>query len=282
MATTTSILVDSPAGKFVTLDVHYPATDTPPPVAVFFHGFKGFKDWGLWPLIGEAFAEAGVAFVRCNFSHNGTTPAYPEDFADLEAFGHNNYTKELLDIRAVLDWLWRPDTQARFPVDLDRLTLLGHSRGGGVALVAAKEDARIRRVATWASVNRLDFLWHGKPTLVEEWRKNGVYFIANARTGQQMPLYFQLYEDFTAHQDRFDLQAVLREFAKPLLILHGEADTSVPPAAAYQLQTWYPRAELRLLDSADHVFGGRHPWTDPDLPAPARELVRESLRFCGQ
>ena len=124
----------------------------PVPVAVFFHGFKGFKDWGYWRLAAEAFAASGIAFLRCNFSHNGTTPEQPEDFADLEAFGQNNYSKELADIDAVLNWLHRPETQAQHPVDLNRLCLIGHSRGGGLAIIAAREDTRIQQLITWASV----------------------------------------------------------------------------------------------------------------------------------
>ncbi|WP_435524823.1 hypothetical protein [Chryseobacterium indoltheticum] len=36
--------------------------------------------------------------VKFNFSHNGTTVEDPENFADLEAFGNNNYSKELSDL----------------------------------------------------------------------------------------------------------------------------------------------------------------------------------------
>ncbi len=271
------VRIPSAAGKPVLLDLHYPETQSPPPVAIFFHGFKGFKDWGFWRQAADTFAAAGIAFLRCNFSHNGTTAEHPEDFADLEAFGQNNFTKELLDIQAVLDWLHRPDTQARYPMALQRLALIGHSRGGGVAIVAAREDTRIARVITWASVSRLDFLWRGKPDLIAEWREKGVIYIANARTGQNMPLYFQLYEDFERNAVRYDLQADLRDFRKPMLILHGSADSSVPSEAAHQLQTWNPAASLHCIAGADHVFGGRHPWPETQLPDAAKELVSVSL-----
>jgi len=38
---------------------------------VYVHGFKGFKDWGFVPYIGETFASKGFAFLTFNFSHNG-------------------------------------------------------------------------------------------------------------------------------------------------------------------------------------------------------------------
>lgn len=56
------------------------------PVIIFSHGFKGFKDWGHFPIVAQWFAEKGLAFVRFNFSHNGTTPEQPCDFANLDNF----------------------------------------------------------------------------------------------------------------------------------------------------------------------------------------------------
>lgn len=275
-----NIIVPSLSGKPVWFDLHYPEKTRSPAVAVFFHGFKGFKDWGYWPLAAEIFADAGIAFLRCNFSHNGVNPEQPEDFADLEAFGHNNYSKELADLDAVLNWLHQPDTQAKYPMDLSRLTLIGHSRAGAVAIIAAAEDPRISRLLTWASVDGLDFLWHGRTGLIEEWRENGVLCLLNARTGQQMPLYFQLYEDFEKNAARFDLQAALRNLSQPMLILHGSADTSVPPSAARRLQVWNPAAEMELIEGGDHVFGGRHPWLETALPAAAKVVVKRSVQWC--
>ncbi|MCB9315637.1 MAG: alpha/beta fold hydrolase [Lewinellaceae bacterium] len=276
-----NISLPSASGKPILLDLHYPENPaSPPPVAVFLHGFKGFKDWGWWRLGADAFARAGIAFLRCNFSHNGVTADQLEVFADMEAFGQNNYSRELADIRAIIDWLHLPETQRKYPTDRTRLTLIGHSRGGGIAIIAAREDARVRRLNTWASVDGLDFLWYGRPELIESWRKNDVLNIPNARTKQQMPLHFQLYEDFEKNAARFDIPAALRDLTIPMLISHGDADSSIPPSAARRLQAWNPSAELRLIEGADHVFGGRHPYEEEDLPAAARELVAASVAFC--
>ncbi len=53
-------------------------------------------------MIAGQFVRAGFAFLKFNFSHNGTTPDHPQDFVDLEAFGNNNYTKQLFDLGKVL------------------------------------------------------------------------------------------------------------------------------------------------------------------------------------
>ena len=46
----------------------------------------------------DRFADAGFVFVKFNLSHNGTTIEHPIDFVDLEAFGNNNFAKELDDL----------------------------------------------------------------------------------------------------------------------------------------------------------------------------------------
>ena len=65
-------------------------TCTPKPLVIFSHGYKGFKDWGCWNLVAEAFKNSGFAFVKFNFSHNGGTIKQPLDFPDLDAFDENN------------------------------------------------------------------------------------------------------------------------------------------------------------------------------------------------
>src|SRR3954467_220818 len=90
--------------KPITLDVFYDPDIEKQPLVIFCHGFKGFKDWGHFNLVGEKFAANGLAFLKFNFSHNGTTPEDPDKFADLEAFGNNNYIIELDDLQTVITW----------------------------------------------------------------------------------------------------------------------------------------------------------------------------------
>jgi fermentation-respiration switch protein FrsA (DUF1100 family) len=48
-------------------------------------------------------------------------------------------------------------------------------------------------------------------------------------------------------RDRFDNLAVVRGFAGPILLLHGERDASIPVAHAHALHAAAPRAELHTL-----------------------------------
>ena len=55
-------------GRPIMVDITKPNSENPAKVILFAHGFKGFKDWGHWHLIAQAFAEAGYLFIKFNFS----------------------------------------------------------------------------------------------------------------------------------------------------------------------------------------------------------------------
>lgn len=273
-----NILIPGPHQRPILLDVYAPESHSRAPVVIFAHGFKGFKDWGPFPLVAQEFASAGFIFVKLNFSHNGTTPENPLHFEDLEAFGHNNYTKEMDDLGAVIDWIGDPNPEKNFSPRLDRLYLLGHSRGGGIAILKAAEDPRVQKLATWASVHHLGRLFED-PKLIENWKKEGVVYIDNARTKQQMPIYWQMYEDYEKNFPRFDIATQAKTLQLPYFIVHGKRDETVPYVFALDLKEWAPRAKLLTLETGNHTFGASHPWNEPTLPQDLNDVVQETISF---
>lgn len=270
-----SFRFDGPHGRPICADLTLPDSDRMGPVVIFVHGFKGFKDWGAWPRIGERIARAGHPFLRFNFSHNGTTPEQPQAFADPEAFGRNTFSKELDDLGAVIDGVtsgeWAPSLTGR------PLALIGHSRGGGIVLLKAGEDDRVTRVITWAGVSEFGRFWD-RDTMAK-WEREGIHHVINARTGETLPLYWDLYADYAANPDRLHIPSVAARLSVPVLILHGDADPVVPVAMAEELAAIIPDARLVRIPDADHTFAMRHPWTDAALPAPAEAVLRETLAF---
>ena len=63
--------------KEMLVDLTYKGSSENRKVVIFSHGFKGFKDWGCFPLVSRCFAEQNFVFVKFNFSHNGTTLESP-------------------------------------------------------------------------------------------------------------------------------------------------------------------------------------------------------------
>ena len=261
--------------KPIVTDVFYNETHQPKKVVIFCHGYKGFKDWGAWNLIAEAFANAGFFFIKFNFSHNGGTLEQPIDFPDLEAFGKNNYTKELDDLASVIDWIFKAN-EYKNEVDLQQLSLIGHSRAGGIVLLKSNEDSRIKKVITLASV--CDF---GKRTAtigdLDQWKKEGVKYVVNGRTKQNMPHFYQFYENFIQNKERLDIKKATEQLAIPHLLIHGDSDTSVLIDEAENLQLWNPNADYKIIKNADHVFNVKHPWKQKDM-SKEMEVVVELCR----
>jgi uncharacterized protein len=274
-----NIIIDGATNLPIALDIFFEQNEMPKPVVMYAHGFNGFKDWGNFDLIANKMASAGFVLVKFNFSHNGTTPEQPEDFADLEAFGNNNYSIELEDLKAVTDWVSNAQNLYAKQIDINNMNIIGHSMGGGIAILQASTDERIKKLVTWASISECKTPWGNWPAeKMEEWKITGVQYYTNSRTKQQMPLYYQLHEDFLQHEDRLNIQKAIGKLKIPLLICHGTKDTAVPIEKAYALKEWQPAAILFTLDS-DHVFDRKHPWLSDELPIAMQEVLTETISF---
>jgi pimeloyl-ACP methyl ester carboxylesterase len=272
-----NIIITGKHKKPILIDVNYSSNKISKPIIIFCHGYKGFKDWGPWNLMANAFAEVGFCFIKFNFSHNGGTIEQPIDFPDLEAFGNNNYTKELDDLESVIEWAFL-NSEIRENGNLTNITLLGHSRAGGIVSIKAEEDKRITNVISLAGI--CDF---AKRTStigdLEQWKKEGVKYILNGRTKQQMPHYFQFYTNFIENENRLTIKRAVSNLKIPHLIIHGNDDTSVLIEEAENIHQWNSNSVLEIIDSANHVFGAQHPWDENTLPKHLETVVAKVQMF---
>ena len=268
-----NIIIKSAETRDFLADAFYPETKHQLPLVIFAHGYKGYKDWGAWDLMAKKFAEAGFFFVKFNFSHNGTTVEQPKDFADLEAFGNNNFSKEMSDYDEVLNHFYHHPK-----VDEEKITLIGHSRGGGITVIKAFEDARVKILISLAGVSNFKYRFPTQDRF-ESWKNQGVMYSENKRTHQQMPHYFQFYEDFEKNENRFDIQYAAQHLEKPFLIVQGTNDEAVRDKEATLLNEWCKTSELVLLESANHTFGAKEPWTENELPQDLKKATSSMIRF---
>lgn len=262
----------------IVTNLFYKKTSTKKPLVIFCHGYKGYKDWGVFGKMNTDFTRQGLALVTFNFSHNGGTLEQPIDFPDLEAFGQNNYTMELDDLQSVIDWITH-NKEHHKEIDTENITLIGHSRGGGIATLTASKDTRIKRLITWAAVSTLDRTMFQEGPELEQWKKEGVFYIVNGRTKQQMPHYIQFYENYKANQSYLDIQKAAQQLSIPHLILHGDGDLAVPVQHAQNLHQWNPNSKLHIIKNANHVFGAKQPWTEETFPKDFEEVLEETFKF---
>ena len=255
-------------------DVRYRLRPDGPPAAaiVVCHGFKGFKDWGFFPDVARELAAAGYLAVSFNFSGSGIGPNL-EQFTDVERFERATVSGDVSDLERILEAI----AQGQLPGGhaLSAFGLLGHSRGGGVALLAASAEPRVRAVVTWASVSHFN-RW--PPEVLADWRTRGYIEVENARTKQVFRLTTDFLSDIEAHgQGRLNIELAVRALSArgvPMLIVHGDGDESVPIGEGRDLAGW-GGGELRVLPGANHTFGAVHPFRSrtPDLGVVLSETV---------
>lgn len=260
-------------GKLASYDIQYTANQKRP-LLVFCHGFNGFKDWGAFNLMSDFFVQKGFQFVKFNFSHNGTSPENPSDFVDLEAFGNNNFEKELEDIEALLIHLQK-ESFADW-VDFEKVYLIGHSKGGATALAYTLSHPVISACATLAAV--LDPVARYGKQKDKLWKENGVKFVVNGRTKQKMPLYYQLVENTQKIKNKLDIRNLLKPDKRKFLFIHGSKDEAVP-VTEINLVKNLPNCTVSIIEDANHVFGASHPYTSADLPNDLENALSQIANF---
>jgi len=227
------------------------------PAVLVVHGFKGFKDWGMFPPLAERLARAGFSAVSCNLSGSGVDEA--GEFSHLDRFARATFTGDGQDLSRVIDALAGGRLGIPSPAAIG---LLGHSRGGGLGVLAAARDSRLRALVTWAPISHV-FRW--TPEEISAWRARGEHEIVNARTGQVMPIATDVLDDIERHgRTTLDIQAAAAAVGCPWLIVHGTVDESVPMAEGESLaRASGGRAQFAAIQGGGHTFGAVHPWRGP-------------------
>ena len=268
-----NIIIKNSETRDFLADSYYPETEKKLPLVIFAHGYKGYKDWGAWDLMANKFAEAGFLFVKFNFSHNGTTVDQPKDFADLEAFGNNNFSKEMSDYDEVLNYFYNHQK-----VDQEKVAIIGHSRGGGITVIKGFEDERVKVLVALAGVSNFKYRFPSQDRF-DDWKTQGVMYSENKRTHQQMPHYFQFFEDFENNEERFNIQYATQHLEKPFLIVQGTNDDAVKDKEAVLLNEWCKTSELIFIENANHTFGAKEPWTEEELPNDLEKAANQMIDF---
>lgn len=141
------------------------------------------------------------------------------------------------DLRAAIDHL----VDAAQP---DGVWLVGTSTGGSLSVVVGADDRRVRGVAALSA--RRDF---------DDWASQTRKFLDHAREigAIRDPGFPRNYDAWCKELRMFrPLDAARRLAPRPLLVLHGDDDDTVPESDARQLAAAHGSAELRVISGAGH------------------------------
>jgi pimeloyl-ACP methyl ester carboxylesterase len=234
-------------------------------LVVIVHGFKGFKDWGFFPWLAESLCNQRFAVCRFNMSRNGIGEN-PEVFDRLDLFAADTYTGQIADLHNVVRYCQQRADLPTF--------LLGHSRGGGVSLLAAAGVANLCGIVTWSSISRIDRWDDATKSL---WRRVGYLEAENTRTKQMMRMSTRMLDDLEANSARLDILKCVTQIEQPILIIHGARDESVPVEESGEIESYASDATRVVIANASHSYNAIHPLVD--VPSALTTAAIITARF---
>jgi pimeloyl-ACP methyl ester carboxylesterase len=242
------------------------------PAVVLCHGFKGFKDWGFFPPLAERLARAGYVVVSWNASGSGVDDT--GEFTRPERFAKNTFSAELNDLEGVLAALDNGVLDVARPTSIG---LVGHSRGGGLAILAASRSDRIASLVTWAAIST-PHRWSAE--MRKRWREAGFLEITNQRTGQVIRLLPDVLDDLDRNVDLLDIGGAADRVKCPWLVIHGAVDETVKLKEAEDLASRAPRPASRVVPHTGHTFGAVHPFSG--MTPALSEVFTATVAFLGE
>ena len=194
------------------------------------HGMESSKESLKLLHLGESLSRVGFTVLRFDFTGVG------ESSGDFESI---TCTRQVEDLAAAHDVLRERG--------VERVGIVGSSMGGTTALMYAGAAEGVAALATLAApfdpreLLERDF----PPKAIEVWRVQG-FIEFNGR---------RLTTDFLEEALTIDVAAAVARIDCPVLVIHGDADPTVPVAQAVALHAALPAGkELCILPGADHRF----------------------------
>jgi pimeloyl-ACP methyl ester carboxylesterase len=143
---------------------------------------------------------------------------------------------------------------------LPRVWLLGHSEGGLISELAAKDNADVCGLVLVAAPGRtLGDVLRAQLAAVPEPQRTAIYgAIASLEAGHGVQasdrdaLFRPSVQPYLMSEIALDPAALLKALAIPVLILQGDADVQITPADANLLAAARPDAKLVILNGVDH------------------------------
>lgn len=260
-----------PDNEKITIDFYKPHFHTKNSILLILHGFKGFKNWGFFPYISEFFCSLGYATFTMNFSLNGVTDEIGDVF-DIDKFARNTLSRELFEVETMIDWLLKEGVDTLGIPWNNKLFLLGHSRGGGIAALTNSIRNEVTASVHWASVGKFG---RTTPRQNELWKESGKLEIPNSRTGQILHQNYSYFEDLQQNTEKLSIKMAVEKTTNPMLFVHGSQDMVIRPQEVSVLPKINTQqiVHYKEINQTGHTFSVQHPMEFvPDSLTKALEI----------
>ncbi|MFZ5597301.1 MAG: alpha/beta hydrolase [Bacillota bacterium] len=225
------------SGKRLSALISRPS-QTPSPVVVVCHGFKGSKEsHGKAFEMADLLAERGFACLLFDFAGCGESEG---NFEDISLSGH------ISDLECVVDFA--------VASGFGPIITMGRSFGGSTVLCHAASDSRVDGVCAWAAPVSLTELFlgftdedlpEGEDSLVTISDSDGILYLKKS-----------FFSDLRRH-DVARCSSLISP--RPLMIFHGTMDSVVPPADGELIyrSAGKPK-DIAFIEGADHLFSNHY------------------------
>ncbi|OKP97003.1 S9 family peptidase [Paenibacillus sp. P46E] len=234
-------------GEELTASIHYPSREKGSsgrckervPLAVICHGFVGNRIGvdRIFVKAARELASDGYMVIRFDYVGCGESSGN---------YGSEDMESMIAQTRAVLDY-----GISSADVDPQRVTLIGHSLGGAVALLTGVRDRRVKNLVLWAAVG---YPFNDIVKIVgREAYDRSVNSGSSDFAGYSFtPLYFNSLAAFQPFQEA-------GKFSGDVLVIHGTSDDVIPVdyAFLYQKLFWTRpegRCDKEVIFQGDHTF----------------------------
>jgi uncharacterized protein len=222
--------------------------ERPDVVIVIGHGVTANKDRAWAVALMDALTQSGLGALRFSFAGNGASAGRFEDSCP---------SKEADDLRAVL--------KAVRQAGAEQIAYVGHSMGAAVGVMVAAQPqpgdvALDALVSLGGMVHTADFAF----------RKFGEQKPGNSLMWDkpECPLSQAFIDDMNKVHSVLPLA---ERIEIPWYLVHGSADTVVPPEESKRIAATVSQALVEVLPEVDHVFSG----------AAAAEMAVRVTRWLG-
>ncbi|MEK5479626.1 alpha/beta hydrolase [Paenibacillus sp. FSL R5-0407] len=230
----------------IAASIHYAAQDKKTgrckdrvPLVVICHGFVGSRIGvdRLFVKTARDLANEGYLVVRFDYIGCGESSG---------EYGREGIDSMIAQTRAVLDY-----ALSIGDIDPTRVTLIGHSLGGAVALLTAARDRRVKNLILWSAVGYpfSDIVKITGRKVHDEAIKHGT---ADYLGYGLSPVFFESLGTYQPFQEAV-------KFTGDVLVIHGTSDDTIPAdyAFLYQKVFWMRqegRCDKEIIFQADHTY----------------------------
>ena len=221
-------------GEILTGILHRPPDGGAEGAVILCHGMESNKESEKLVFLSRALAQKRILALRFDFACAGTSGRFEEI----------TYSGEVEDLQAAYSFI-RKRTAAK-------IAILGSSMGGTVALLFAAQESSVATLVTVAAPFHPERFPDRLLTQdqVRDWRECGYTFYHGQRIN------VALLHDLQT----INVPAAVKNISCPVLIIHGEADDTVPVEEAYELNSSLTHHKKLLV-----LQGGDHRFSDPLL-----------------